>query len=85
MDAGELWRWAEALRHAPPVPASFRGTPADTSLAEQAELAAALAALRVEFDDARWAHLGRRLERGEELNAAARAVRESTRGRPNSS
>jgi hypothetical protein len=79
MDAPELIRWADDLRSAPPVPPDWRGTPVETSLADQADLANALAPLRVEFDDHQWAELARRLERGDELNAAAQAVRESLR------
>ncbi len=76
LDGSELLERAEELRYAPPVPEAWRATDAGTALAEQADLAMALAPLRVEFDERQWADLGRRLDRGEEPDAAAEAVRQ---------
>ena len=75
LDGPALLERAEALRHAPEVPDAWRGSDAESALALQADLAMALARLRVEFDDRQWVDLGQRLDRGEELDAAAAAVR----------
>jgi hypothetical protein len=73
MTEPELLVHAAALRDAPPVPpewAQFAGV-----LEEQADLAAALAPLRVEFDDAQWDHLGALMWEGLEPDQAAALVR----------
>jgi hypothetical protein len=73
MTAPDLLERAAALRGAPPVPpewAQFAGV-----LEEQADLAAALAPLRVEFDDAQWDHLGALICEGLEPDHAANLVR----------
>lgn len=75
MSSAELRRWASDLRQAPPPPQKWSGAPWATALAEQADLADALAPLREELDDEQWADLGRRLERGDDLDAASAAVR----------
>ncbi|MGO4603680.1 hypothetical protein [Terrabacter sp. 2YAF2] len=75
MSSVELRRWASDLRQAPPPPGKWSGAPWATALAEQADLAEALAPLRDELDDEQWADLGRRLERGDDLDAASSAVR----------
>lgn len=76
MTAPELLDRAAALRQAPPIPPEWARF--GHVLAEQADLAAALAPLRVEFDDAQWQHLGALLEEGLEPDHAAALVRAST-------
>lgn len=74
MSAQELLDRATALREAPPVPAPWAATMGD-SLTGQAALAAALAPLRVEFDDSQWQHLGALVFEGLEPDHAAALVR----------
>ncbi|TQJ49285.1 hypothetical protein [Phycicoccus sp. SLBN-51] len=76
MTAAELLDRAAALRQAPPVPPEWERF--GHVLEEQADLAAALAPLRVEFDDAQWRNLGALLEEGLEPDHAAALVRAGT-------
>jgi hypothetical protein len=77
MTAPELLDRAAALRQAPPIPPDWAAQLGDV-LDEQAALAAALAPLRVEFDDAQWRHLSVLLEEGLEPDHAASLVRAGT-------
>ncbi|MHA3838281.1 hypothetical protein ACXR8F_21415 [Terrabacter sp. AAH1] len=78
MDAAALVQRADALRRAPRVPPAWRDGSAETSLAQQADLAMALAPLRVEFDDLQWAELRERVDLGEDVETAAKLVREKS-------
>lgn len=62
---------AAALRDAPPMPPGWGDTGAREAMTEQADLASALAPLRVEFDDASWARLGELLRSGMSPDGAA--------------
>lgn len=75
MSADELLDRAAALRDAPPVPPGWQDTGAQDAMTEQADLAAALAPLRVEFDDATWSKLGELLRSGMSPDAAACRLR----------
>lgn len=72
MSADELLDRAAALRDAPP---GWQDTGAQDGMTEQADLAAALAPLRVEFDDATWSKLGELLRSGMSPDAAACGLR----------
>lgn len=77
MSAPELLDRAAALREAPPMPSDWAARLGDV-LEEQALLAAALAPLRVEFDEAQWHHLGVLICEGLEPDHAAALVRAGT-------
>lgn len=77
MNAQELLDRAAALRDAPPLPSFWLNRLGDV-LGEQAALAASLAPLRVEFDDAQWRHLGALMCEGLEPDHAAALVRVAT-------
>jgi hypothetical protein len=75
MSADELFDRAAALRDAPPVPPGSEHTGVEEAMNEQADLAAALAPLRVELDDKKWVELGELLRSGLSPDAAARRLR----------